>query len=144
MHLSQNWLDNSNAPQNPLSEPPSFGTIEQTPYGINFDGANLALARLTYARLISARMHGVYFDSAILYGPNFEGADVSGASFDDADVTHADFGQGTDASNITQTQLDESCSDPGNPPILPQGLKPPTRTCSNKWEVIGYSDSYIH
>ena len=83
-------------------------------------GANLSGARLIYANLSRARLNESNLSRARLVG-----ADLTGAELEDANLTGASFsggrgigGRRNPAIGLTQAQLDEARSDPGNPPVL--------------------------
>ncbi len=85
-------------------------------------GAYLVDANLTDADLTDADLTGVTLMVAHLMV-----ADLTGADFSDADLTGVDL---SGARNLTQDQLDSACiSRGGEPPALPEGLRPPHRDC---------------
>jgi uncharacterized protein YjbI with pentapeptide repeats len=93
----------------------------------NLTDTNLTGADLTNAGLQSADLTDANLTGADLTGAYPVYADFTRANLTDANLTDADL---TDASNLTQEQLDSACiRKGGEPPALPEGLKPPQRGC---------------
>ena len=83
--------------------------------GADLTGADLTGADLTDARLRGASLRDASLGVANLAGANLMDADLAGANL-------------TGANNLTQNQLNSACiSKGGEPPTLPEGLKPPQK-----------------
>ncbi len=72
--------------------------------------ANLSSTYLWKANFSSASLFFANLSNAWLSGANLSGAHLSGANLSDAKLQGAE--------NLTQSQLDEACADPKNPPKL--------------------------
>lgn len=79
-------------------------------------------ANLTAAALDGADLRGAALASAELAAVRFGRADLEGASLANADLSGADLRR---VRNLTAAQVAEACTDPDDPPILPQGFAPP-------------------
>ncbi len=95
---------------------------------IELPNADLRNANLDAARFQGAELTGVDFTNANLSGAEFGGANLAGAVFARADLTNAKLAS---AKNLEQSQIADACyrsqtgQEPGVPPTLPEGLKPP-------------------
>lgn len=118
----------------------------------NLSGANLATADLRGADLWDADISKATLAGADLrkssliladlrdtsfYSPNHSGVDLRGAKLRAADLRGANLrdaklsGADLTKAKVSQRQLDTTCvSDEWIPPILDEGLKPPTRHCA--------------
>ncbi|MBT5107409.1 MAG: pentapeptide repeat-containing protein [Rhodospirillaceae bacterium] len=91
--------------------------------GADLSEANLPFANFTRAKLSGANLNGADLYEAILNGAVLNGADLSGVNLTRADLSKAQ--------SLTQAQLDVACvREGGDPPKLPEGLTPPTKTYS--------------
>ena len=79
----------------------------------NFSGANLSGANLSGANLSGANLSGANLSGANLSGANLSGANLSGANLSGANLTQA--------TNLTQEQLDDACQSEGDTPELDVG-----------------------
>ena len=100
-------------------------------FDADFSGAKLAEASfseadLTRANLTAAQLTGANLVGTILRRASLREADLTDADLSGADVSGADF---TQALGLEQEQLDEACSHPDQPPILPAGTLSPPPPC---------------
>ena len=97
--------------------------------------ANLLYANLTDANLTDANLTDAYLTRANLTGANLTGADLTRADLEDANLQGANLRRANlaDANYLTRDQLDSACIEKdGKPPILPEGMTPPSNICPER------------
>jgi uncharacterized protein YjbI with pentapeptide repeats len=108
---------------------PGRAIITNDYYRMNFTNSILNGAALDRAFIPGALFRGANLRDATFIGSNVAGADFTDADTTNADFSGADLGSGPSATRITQKQIDAACAAAGQKPSVPNGMRPPSRSC---------------